>query len=256
MMKNLLLTIVLLTSIVSFGQNIQWVNSNKKPMADTVVLEYYLEELNSSPVYLDGMVFNSTNEGVDVGIRREVLAEEYSTGHQDAVCWGAECSNYFDETVSLWQTPVSSHQYIKPSGFYKLIEAEGQELIKLKHNEVVGNTIIKYTLFSGSVNFDSVVVIYALKSKAMQEEENNSFDFKVYPNPVSNKLSIDFSDHISVKNAKIVVRNIIGKTIMVLPVVQNSSHQNLFLGDLRSGIYFVNLEENGQLLQSKKILKR
>ena len=77
---------------------------------------------------------------------------------------------------------------------------------------------------------------------------DNSLEFKVYPNP--------FVDYVTVSNAselsKVVVSNIAGQ--IVKEVVNPES--TIQLNELRSGVYFISLYQDGAVLKTVKLLKR
>ena len=79
-------------------------------------------------------------------------------------------------------------------------------------------------------------------------EVNNSLEFKVYPNP--------FVDYVTVSNAselsKVVVSNIAGQVVKEV-VYPDGTIQ---LNELHSGIYFIALYKDGKVVSTVKLLKR
>ncbi len=79
-------------------------------------------------------------------------------------------------------------------------------------------------------------------------EVNNSLEFKVYPNP--------FVDYVTISNAselsKVVISNIAGQ--VVKEVVYPDG--NIQLNELRSGVYFVTLYQDNEVVSTVKLLKR
>ncbi len=77
---------------------------------------------------------------------------------------------------------------------------------------------------------------------------NNSLEFKVYPNP--------FVDYVTVSNAselsKVVVSNIAGQVVKEV-VYPDGTIQ---LNELRSGIYFITLYKDNEVVSTVKLLKR
>ncbi len=79
-------------------------------------------------------------------------------------------------------------------------------------------------------------------------EVNNSLEFKVYPNP--------FVDYVTVSNAselsKVVISNIAGQVVKEV-VYPDGTIQ---LNELRSGVYFVTLYQDNEVVSTVKLLKR
>ena len=78
--------------------------------------------------------------------------------------------------------------------------------------------------------------------------QDNSLEFKVYPNPFVGFVNVDNASKLS----KVVVSNIAGQTVKV---VVNPTSQ-IQLNELRSGIYFISLYEGNVIAKTAKIVKR
>ena len=73
----------------------------------------------------------------------------------------------------------------------------------------------------------------------------------VYPNPTSGKFNIQFNE---TQVQKITVYDAIGKVIIENNVEANTSNLNLDLSDIKSGIYFIKINSNENVIM-KKIIK-
>ncbi|CAN5831766.1 hypothetical protein BH11BAC7_BH11BAC7_06370 [soil metagenome] len=84
------------------------------------------------------------------------------------------------------------------------------------------------------------------------EENSLSGSFSFYPNPFSSSATIQFSDEVNLGGIKIEISDLSGRTL------RNISPQNHLINfertGLSSGMYFINVYENGKLAGSKKIV--
>ena len=76
-----------------------------------------------------------------------------------------------------------------------------------------------------------------------------------YPNPTSNNVSIKYSLPSNYTNGKIVIRNMIGKTLKSINVKEGTSGKHtISTADLPSGVYFYSLMGNERTLSTKKLV--
>jgi len=79
------------------------------------------------------------------------------------------------------------------------------------------------------------------------DKKNNSKDINFYPNPVSNTLKL--SGYSFTENSIISIYNTLGEK------VSSCKPEEINLGDLKNGIYFLHLIEGEKLIAVKKIIK-
>jgi hypothetical protein len=77
---------------------------------------------------------------------------------------------------------------------------------------------------------------------------NNKIKF--YPNPVQNNLYIEMSEFIP--NTSISIMNLLGQEIRQVETL--SQNETLNLSDIPNGVYFINITNNGKVLNSQKIV--
>lgn len=122
----------------------------------------------------------------------------------------------------------------KNTRYYVLVD--GAALTDVAGNKFAGVSNIADWTFKTGANF------------ATKIDPNASLEFKVYPNP--------FVDYVNIGNAsmlsKVVVTNIAGQ---VVKEVVNPTDR-IQLNELRSGIYFISLYNEGTVIKSAKIVKR
>ncbi|MEP1488248.1 MAG: T9SS type A sorting domain-containing protein [Algibacter sp.] len=90
------------------------------------------------------------------------------------------------------------------------------------------------------------VEVYGASVLSVKESVLNTI--KIYPNPIANQFTITNSI-----NSIISVYNIIGKLMMRRSIKSNSEDVNI--SDFNSGLYFVEINNNG-IMTSKKIIKK
>ncbi|MDQ3109050.1 MAG: PKD domain-containing protein [Bacteroidota bacterium] len=84
------------------------------------------------------------------------------------------------------------------------------------------------------------------------EENSLAGNFSFYPNPFSSTATIQFSDETALAGIKIEITDLSGR---ILQVMAPRNHTIAFdRAGLSSGMYFINVYENGKLAGSKKIV--
>jgi hypothetical protein len=95
---------------------------------------------------------------------------------------------------------------------------------------------------------------------ALPDQKMNSLSIKIFPNPFSDELYIQFSDSLS--NPEIIICNILGEKIIELEPDHISERKRIYLNTLDRtgtrmgpGIYILVVKNNGHVIMSKKIIK-
>lgn len=91
----------------------------------------------------------------------------------------------------------------------------------------------------------------------LNSKASNTFDFKLYPNPANDNLTFLFTG-VSDGSVKVNVYNMWGQKVMniVNPSTKGSNVFNLNISKLGIGIYFFEMENNGQRQQQKFWISR
>lgn len=76
---------------------------------------------------------------------------------------------------------------------------------------------------------------------------------KLYPNPVSNFLFVDY-DIVYVKEAKLIIYNSIGAAVYSKKLNEKQDQLKIQVSEFKNGLYFCSLQIDGKLLNTKKIL--
>lgn len=83
--------------------------------------------------------------------------------------------------------------------------------------------------------------------------ENINRNFDVYPNPATEFVQVRVNKNTSVD--KVVILNIMGQEMRQVSGIEGKSSFNINTSDLDRGIYFINFYNNGEVLNTNKILK-
>ena len=84
------------------------------------------------------------------------------------------------------------------------------------------------------------------------DELNNQIAVSIYPNPFSSMATIQFGDGVDLANIKIEVYDFNGRVVKA--IVPNNHQVTLDRAGLSSGMYLVNVFDNGTLASSKKVV--
>ncbi|MFN0274367.1 MAG: T9SS type A sorting domain-containing protein [Chitinophagales bacterium] len=76
-------------------------------------------------------------------------------------------------------------------------------------------------------------------------------EISIYPNPVKNFATIEFSAGVD----RIVIMNIVGKEVMTLTPDSDTQQIKVNLTDLQPGVYFIAAYNNGVKLITKRFMK-
>ncbi len=97
------------------------------------------------------------------------------------------------------------------------------------------------------VRFNAVT---GVKNNSMSEVSLNA-----YPNPASDNVTIAYQlPQGNMAPAYLVVKNLIGKTVMTVPMPQASEKMMINVSDLTAGVYFYSIEQNSRALMTKKMI--
>lgn len=116
--------------------------------------------------------------------------------------------------------------------------------------------IIISALFFGTVFASQNDITENIFASQSQKDSTNIFEiqkFKLYPNPASSYLFIDY-DVIYVKDAKIQIYNSIGSVIYSKKLEEKQDNIKVYISEFENGLYFCSLQIDGKLVNTKKII--
>lgn len=81
---------------------------------------------------------------------------------------------------------------------------------------------------------------------------NENLMLQIYPNPANDVITINY-DGLKETNSSIEIINTVGQTLIKQDVA-NETSQNISVSNLTSGIYFVQIKQNGKSIATKKLV--
>jgi hypothetical protein len=121
-----------------------------------------------------------------------------------------------------------------------------------------GTTALAFVFFDQANPSDSVLVYINFNTTISSIEDlmaRGLLSFSnAYPNPAASSVSLDYKIPADVKNARLVVRNLLGSTVREIKVGSGSGKLNLNVADMVEGIYFYSFVINNQVATTKKLV--
>jgi hypothetical protein len=140
----------------------------------------------------------------------------------------------------------ATYQWLDCNNSYAIIPGEtSQDFTPL----VNGSYAIKVS-FAGCIDTSGCTTI----SNA-GIEDNLLIHARIFPNPASSWINIEFTGNVLLENATLQITDISGKRIMV-PYQVNSGSMRLNIDQLSSGIYTYQLSNNGQVYAIGKFIRQ
>jgi len=78
----------------------------------------------------------------------------------------------------------------------------------------------------------------------------------IYPNPASEYADLDYNITASIRDAKVIIYNVLGSQMAELPLSKNDRKLRVNTKDMPTGLYFYQLSLDGQKVATKKMLVR
>lgn len=118
----------------------------------------------------------------------------------------------------------------------------------------IGETVVRYIIQNVADLNDtaSLLVVYNATATSIREIAPNAKLGALYPNPANNNVTVNYS--VNQGQASLEVKNVLGQVQRVLPLVAGSKSANVNVADLPSGVYFVTLKSNGNIIDTKRLV--
>jgi hypothetical protein len=239
-MKQLaLLTLLLFTTILSFGQSIDIIYNNiTLNNGDTIV---FTSTNNTATFAFPLSITNTSNQLVNVRVRKIELS--IVPGSDNYFCNWTSCY-----TPSVFESPDSLP--MMPADTFKQFSCD------YASNGHPGTSYVMYTFYNDSDHNDSMSVVgkYMAGSPAAIDLSNNSYTVSnAYPNPAKNVLFIDYN-FTNAKFASIEIHNILGSIVQHKSIGSLSGKAKIDVSNLKNGIYFYTIIIDNQKYISKKFI--
>ena len=96
----------------------------------------------------------------------------------------------------------------------------------------------------------------ALKSEEQLYSNDKITVSNIYPNPASEYAELDYSISSGVRDAKLIIYNVLGSQMQELPLNKNDRKLRVITSEMPTGLYFYQLAVDGKKVATKKMLVR
>ncbi|MBQ4433904.1 MAG: T9SS type A sorting domain-containing protein, partial [Bacteroidales bacterium] len=113
---------------------------------------------------------------------------------------------------------------------------------------------VKYTFTARSEYV--IVVNYISGEVSVADAPATLGSFSAYPNPATSSVTFQYTlaNRSASDAANIVITNLVGNRVRVIPVSGNSGKKTIDLSNMVAGIYFYSMEINGKPASTKKLI--
>jgi hypothetical protein len=105
---------------------------------------------------------------------------------------------------------------------------------------------LKQVDFDGAFNYSKIVAVDFL---------NEEYDIKIYPNPTSDRITIDFLEQVLPPATRVSLSNVYGQQLELNQII-SKNQINMDLSPLPSGIYFVGITFGEKIIERKIVLQK
>lgn len=118
----------------------------------------------------------------------------------------------------------------------------------------IGESVVRYILQNVANLNDTASILVRFNATPTSISELTAVPKlnSLYPNPANNNVTVNFA--VNPGQASLEVKNVLGQVQRVTPIVAGSKSANLNIADLPSGIYFVTLKSNGNIIDTKRLV--
>lgn len=232
----------------SFGQSVQLLYQGQ-PYSnnDTIFITLDNPSIEENKIYVD--IANTSEEVFSLMVRKQELV--IIPGSINSFCFNNNCYSGSQSTEPYNIQPNDTLAYSKTplQAFY----------LEYLPNENTGVSVIKYNFYNNNRPNDNVNLNFYIDTKqptGTKDIKTTSSTLKAYPNPASSQVNIQYD----VKNTplngdlKLVIKNIMGATMTVLPLSQTAATVTVDISEIPSGLYFYSIESSGRILMTKKLM--
>lgn len=189
-------------------------------------------------------LLNTTGNNLNLKVVR-IKLEEMTGGVQDYLVYGSGPLSQigYNPTYVSSQSPFISEVF----SFSSTLVIQALDVYYIP-NGIAGTTKYRYYILDNDTQIrrDSVDVIFNTTTLSTKEEQK--IDFLVYPNPVNTILNISISEN----NISISIFDITGKNVSEIEL--NNGINTLNIENLNAGIYFYSIKQNGNIIETKKLV--
>lgn len=141
--------------------------------------------------------------------------------------------------------------------FIEAFESNKELVFEFMPNNYSGKSIIEYTfsLDNNPNNSISFKVEYQISQTPNALLNLNNYNVsEAYPNPVISEAKFDFIFPVHYREAKIIIRSLLGSIIVEQAFEGTQGTLNINLQDAQNGIYFYSIVIEGEIKETKKLI--
>ena len=244
-MKKIFTILFLFIASYSYGQSFKLIHEgNLVSSGDSVKVNDVMLGVSSS-FYFD--IVNASENVVSMQIARQRIA---LLGNSIEEFCLTSCYPHTQDTSEI--VTINSNDTIKEN-------PNNPAAISFHVNfepDVTGTAVTRYTIMN--INDDSdylsfYLIINAGHNSIVQAKPSVSL-LNAFPNPASSRVTIQYNvKSANTDNLKLVIKNLMGAAVSVIPLPQAADQISLDINHLRSGLYLYSIESNGVTLLTKKL---
>jgi len=139
----------------------------------------------------------------------------------------------------------------------QVLEGENGFIAMFDANSIDGNEFlpkVKYKFFNRVAGNDADYVTLVYNPSGVGFSEIDSYEISdPYPNPATDYFSVNHKIQ-DFQTAEMKLYNSVGQLILIHPVQKGSQKSVIYTSGLSEGVYYLNIEVNGQALGSEKVI--
>lgn len=233
--------IVLCAYLSGFSQGFKIIDQGSIVVNGTSL---YVNGTSSSPdLNKNVWVQNVSGQTLDVKVTRKEIS--FVPGTLNATCWGI-CPP--SDTAGVYPELISSTTVTMADS---AIEYSFSGHLYPERNS--GCSHYRYIFFGVGTNIaDSVDVFFSHGQNCATSvnQIENEISFYIFPNPATDKISLNLSENIS--NGEILITNVLGMVVSRRNVSEFITNNEISLSGLANGFYFVTLVSDNKKLLTKR----
>jgi len=208
-----------------------WVQAETKTMRKQLIATYYAKgDYSNATQYLTALP-DDTKELLDFAVYYNLLINAASN-NRNIYTLNTEELTEIEALAESGETTAS-------------LAARG--ILGLTQNKVYDMAIERAV---EEQNLMKKQVVLLVEPKQTEKAANNTL--LIYPNPADNSLHV--SHNLFLENSKVVIKDVIGKSILEETISDNKTGVDISTFGLSNGIYFVLLVHNNAVLEVKKVI--
>lgn len=225
--------------------------------AQLVILDSEMDDITDQTITVNGTaddsyfkvnvyLSNTGEETLEIFVRK--IEMDIADGAFITFCWKESC---FPPEVFDVQDPIvlEGDQITRETDFY----------IEFHNGDTGGISEARYEFYSENESFDtvSVTVRFDISTTTFVNDFNarkNILLSDPQPNPARGFTWINYSVPAGTSNAQIVVRNLLGKSILTENINFGSNRVRINTQGLNNGIYIYSLIIDNQIVESKRLV--